>query len=294
MHGVAPSRVPSFEAMGARRLEDDPIQADESWDQQEVPAAVVCALCGDPGCLGCSFESTTRSGIVAIVPWERPGGGPALARLWATARATTKDAESFFGALPDGSVASAFAFALLAELLATMSWALVWGPVFVVIFPAWCKSVVLDPHARGIALRVIVAALPAFALMLVAAHAAHGVSLHRGARKAGATSSRRKALRFGLYATGWDLVVGPLGACVIAHKEGLVAASEVVQLASGLPTRSAKAFLRGVCGLDLPRTKQALTSSYVAAVVATLVAAVVVVGVLVAAVLLFPPHLLSS
>ena len=277
--------------MGARRLDDDTVPADESWDQQEVPAAVVCALCGDPGCSGCSFESTTRSGIVAIVPWERPGGGPALTRLWATARATTKDAESFFGALPDGPVAPAVGFALLAELLAATSWALVWGPVLVAVFPLWCKHLVVDPHARGIAIRVVVAALPAFALMLVLAHAAHGVSLHYGARRVGASSSRRRALRFGLYATGWDLVVGPLGACVLALKEGLVAASEVASLASGLPTRSAKAFLRGVCGLDTPRTQRALTSSYVAAVVATLIAAFVVVGVLIAALLLFPPHL---
>jgi len=279
--------------MGARRLEDEPVQTDELWDQQEVPAAVVCALCGDPGCSGCSFESTTRSGIVAIVPWERPGGGPALARLWATARATTKDAESFFGALPDGPLAPAVGFALLAELLAAISWGLVWGPVLIAVAPGWCRHLAVDPHARGIAIRAIVAALPGFALMLVAAHAAHGVSLHHGARKAGAASSRRKALRFGLYATGWDLVVGPLGACVIAAKEGLVAASEIVHLASGLPTRSAKAFLRGVCGLDASRTKQALMTSYVAAVVATLIAAFVIVGVLVTAVLLFPPHLLA-
>jgi GNAT superfamily N-acetyltransferase len=278
--------------MGARQLKDELRQSEEAWDQQEVPAAVVCALCGDPGCAGCSFESTTRSGIVAIVPWERPGGAP-LARLWATARATTKDAESFFGALPDGPIAPAFGFAVLAELLATLSWGLVWGPVLVAAFPGWCRHLAVDPHARGIALRVLVAALPTFALMLVGAHAAHGVSLHHGARKAGATSSRRRALRFGLYATGWDLVVGPLGACIIATKEGLVAASELLQLASGLPTRSAKAFLRGVCGLDVPRTKEALTTSYIAAVVATLVAAFVVVGVLVVAVLLFPPHLLS-
>jgi hypothetical protein len=280
--------------MGARQLDDDDARAraEESWDQVDVPAAVVCALCGDPGCPGCAFEATTRSGIVAIIPWERPGGS-LLGRLWATARSSTKDAEAFFGALPDGPVAPALGFALLTELLAAISWGLVWGPVLVAIFPGWCRHVALDPHARAIALRVIVAALPVFALLLVGAHAAHGVSLDRGARKTGAPSSRRRALRFGLYATGWDLVVGPLGACVLAFREGLVAASEVAQLASGLPTRSAKAFLRGTYGLDVARTKVALTSSYVAAVVATLVAAVVVVGALVAALLLYPPHLLS-
>jgi hypothetical protein len=280
--------------MGARQLDEDDARAraEESWDQLDVPAAVVCALCGDPGCPGCAFESTTRSGIVAIIPWERPGSS-LFGRLWNTARATTKDAESFFGALPDGPVAPALGFALLTELLAAVSWGFVWGPVLVALFPQWCKQVAFDPHARSIALRVIVAALPVLAILLVGAHAAHGVALDRGARKTGAPSSRRRALRFGLYATGWDLVVGPLGACVLAVREGILAAGEVAHLASGLPTRSAKAFLRGAYGLDAARSRVALYSSYVAAVVATLVAAVVIVGVLVIAVIFFPPHLLS-
>jgi len=276
--------------MGARRLEEERSHVEESWDQLEVPAAVVCALCGDPGCSGCAFESTTHSGIVAIVPWERPGG-PVLGRLWATARATTKGAESFFGSLPDGPVAPALGFAVLTELLATTSWSLVWGPLLVAAFPVWCKHVLLDPHARSLAFRVLFAALPCFALMLVGAHAMHGVSLHSGVRKVGAPSSRRRALRFGLYATGWDLIIGPLGACVLAYKEGLAAAGEVLHLGAGLPTRSAKAFLRGVCGLDLARAKVALRSSYVAAVIATLIAAFIILGVLVVGALVLPNRL---
>ena len=231
-------------------------------------------------------------GIIVIVPWERPGG-TVLGRMWTTARATTKDADSFFGALPDGPVASALGFAVLTELLATTSWSCVWGAALIAVFPGWCRHIALDAHSRGLALRVLVAAVPAFALMLVGAHAVHGVSLDRGARKAGAPSSRRRALRFGLYATGWDIVIGPLGACVLAFKEGAMAASEVAQLGAGLPTRSATAFLKGVYGLDAARTKVAIGSSHVAAVIATLIAAFVVVGLLVAAVLLFPPRLFS-
>jgi hypothetical protein len=268
-------------------LQDDRGRADDGLDQLDVPAAVVCAICGDPGCPGCGFESTTRSGIVAIVPWERPGG-TLLSRLWTTARATTKDPESFFGALPDGPVSSALGFAVLTELLAATSWSVVCGGAFVAFFPAWCKHVALDPHARGLALRVVVAALPGFAALLVLAHAAHGVSLDRGARKTGAVPARRRALRFGLYATGWDLVIGPLGALVLTVKEGLGSASELLKLGAGLPTRSAKAFLKGVYGLDAGRSKLALASSYVAAVVATVLAAVVVVGVIVVALLVFP------
>jgi hypothetical protein len=280
--------------MAAERRREEPLGralprlADDAWDQVDVPAAVVCALCGDPDCGGCTHEAS-RSGILAIIPWERPGS-PLFARLWATARLTTRDADAFFGAFPDGPVAPALAFAMIAELFAAASWALIWGPFAVAVAPGWCRHVLLDPYARGIALRISVVALPALAFLLVGAHAAHGVSLDHGARKVGAPSARRKALRFGLYATGWDLVVGPLGACILAAKEGLASASEITQFASGLPTRSGLAFLRGVYGLDPIKAKKALGSSYVAAVIATLLAAFIIVGVLVVAAITYPHH----
>ncbi len=278
--------------MGAKRLHEEPLRGEESWDSLDVPAAVVCALCGDPGCPGCALEPTTRSGIVAIVPWERPGAGGVLLRMWNTARATTKDPESFFGSLPDGPVTSALAFAIVTEMVAAVSWSLVGGLLAVCVFPTWAKHLALDPVARGIALRVGVAALPAFAFMLVAAHAAHGASLEHGAARAGSTvSAGRRALRFGLYATGWDLVIGPLGAAVLAYREGLSSAAEVARLGVGLPTKSATAFLKKVHGLDAAKLKIAIRSSYLVAVVATLAAALVVVTTLVVAALMYPPHL---
>ena len=76
--------------MAAERRRPDLREAprpDEAWDQLDVPAAVVCAVCGDVDCIGCERE-LSRSGIVAMVAWERPGA-PMLARMWATARAAT-------------------------------------------------------------------------------------------------------------------------------------------------------------------------------------------------------------
>ena len=60
---------------------------DPGLDFVEVPAAVVCASCGKPDCAGCLdvAETTNASGVVAIIPWERPGLGW-LTRLGATAR----------------------------------------------------------------------------------------------------------------------------------------------------------------------------------------------------------------
>ena len=59
----------------------------EELVEADVPATVVCAHCGDADCPGCLNE-ITRSGVVAVVPWERPGTS-SWTRLWATARATT-------------------------------------------------------------------------------------------------------------------------------------------------------------------------------------------------------------
>src|SRR5580700_2865375 len=87
-------------------------------DSVDVPAAVVCAVCGDAACSGCERE-LSRSGIVAMVAWERPGA-PALARLWATARATTMSGEAFFDLLPDGPIVPALRFAVFVELMAAL------------------------------------------------------------------------------------------------------------------------------------------------------------------------------
>src|ERR1700722_14578257 len=65
----------------------------------DVPAAVVCAHCGDADCAGCRNEQT-RSGVVAIVAWERPGA-PALARPGGT-RPPALGGALFGGGRPGG------------------------------------------------------------------------------------------------------------------------------------------------------------------------------------------------
>jgi hypothetical protein len=263
---------------------------EDAWDQLDVPATVVCAICGDPSCASCALDPITQSGIVNVIPWERPGG-TAAGRLWATARGTTTDVESFFGALPDGPVGPALSFALITEILAASAWAVLAGLAASAVFPAWAHEVVRDPRAVGTAARAVCGGVPALALLLVAGHVAHGVSLDRGARKTGARSARRRALRFGLYATGWDLVIGPLGALVLLLKEGPRAAMIVTKFGAGLPTRSAQAFLARVYGLDGARARVALRESYVAAAVATLVATLLIFAGVVVAVIALPSGL---
>lgn len=246
-------------------------------DSIEVPATVVCAFCGDAECPGCENERS-RSGIVALIAWERPGA-PLFSSLWTTARATTLTGESFFELLPDGPVGPALRFAIVTEMIAACGFLLSALPVVAAIAPSWLQHVVFDSVARDRALRIVAAALPGLAALLVLAHAAHGLALDRGARKVGARGSRAKALRFGLYATGWDLVIGPIGAAILAVREGFGATAGLVQLGVGLPGRCARALLRGTYRIDGKRADQANGSATVAAVIATLVGAILVLGV---------------
>ena len=257
-----------------------------SSDLLDVPAAVVCAFCGDADCSGCRdhLEDLSRSGIVSVIAWERPGV-PTFTRLWSTARSTTRDAEAFFELMPDGPLTPALRFAALCELVAASAVFVSFVAVAAVIAPEWLRHVALDPRARSVALRVIVLGLPAFAGMLVVAHAAHGLSINLGATRNGARNARSRALRFGLYACGWDLVMGPLGAVVVAAKEGIRSSAALAGSFSGLPTRATQAFLRGCYRLDGDRARSALGTSYVGATIATLIFAVLVLVALTALVL---------
>jgi hypothetical protein len=258
------------EPLSTRKDVDDLIDA-------EVPAAVVCAQCGDADCPGCLHENT-RSGVISIVAWERPGA-PLLGRLWATARATTFDAERFFETLPDGPLGPALRFAILSEILASSAMAVALLLPIGLLAPAWARDVLL--HQRLTALRLTSAIVAILAALLVVAHAAHGWALDRGARRSGARPATMRALRFGLYAAGWDLVVGPLGAVVVAVKEGVGAALSIAALGVGLPGRSARAFLRGCYRLEGKATDPAMRASWVAAAAATAVGAVIVIAALV-------------
>jgi hypothetical protein len=255
--------------------------SDELLDM-DVPAAVVCARCGQAECPGCLFEQTL-SGVMAIVPWERPGAG-LMSRLWATARATVRDPERFFESLPDGPLAPALRFALLSELIAVSAMALA-GLVPLALFaPGWVEHWASEAGAS--VARLTVVGIPMLAGLLVAAHVVHGWALDRGARRSGVRGATRRALRFGLYAAGWDLVIGPLGAVILALREGASAALSLSTASMGLPTRSAHAFLRGCYGLSGDAARPAMRAGYVAAILVTLVGAAFVVAVTVSALLL--------
>lgn len=244
----------------------------------DVPAAVVCARCGDADCSGCA-DDLGRSGIVSVVAWERLFI-PMPARLWSTAMSATRDAEKFFEHLPDGPVLPALGFAAICELLAVSAVFLPLVALAAVVMPDWTREVALDASSRSFALRLILGGLPAFAGLVVLAHLAHALSIDSGATRNGARSARSRALRFGLYACGWDFIMSPLGALVLAIKEGPRAMMKLVRERVGLPTQATLAFLRGAYRIDEARARRALVVSWVGASIAVLA----VVGVVIAAV----------
>ena len=274
---------------GARANDNDERLLEESLEERldrealttdlvDVPAAVVCLVCGEVDCAGCEDRDLSKSGIVAIVAWERPGL-PALMRLWSTARSTTRDADTFFELLPDGPVLPALRFAAVSELLAVGSMLLAFLPVAALLAPDWLRHVALDPHARGIALRVLFLGVPGFAAFLVFLHTVHALAIDLGAARSGSKRSRSRALRFGLYACGWDLVMGPLGAVVVSFKEGLGAGLGVLGLAS-VPGRSTRAFLRGCYRLEGEHAKKALATATTGVVIATTLGLIAVLAAL--------------
>jgi hypothetical protein len=136
---------------------------------------------------------------------------------------------------------------------------------------------------RDVGTRLALTGVPGLALLLVGAHASHGLALDVGARKVGARGARSHALRFGLYAAGWDLVLGPVGAVVLAAKEGAAGLQALAGVAVGLPGRCARAFLQGAYRLPRTRIEEANATGTNVAIAATILGAVAVLSAAVAA-----------
>ncbi|HEX3850391.1 MAG TPA: hypothetical protein VHW01_05455, partial [Polyangiaceae bacterium] len=212
------------------------------------PATVVCAVCGNPDCVGCGFdEPTNASGVVAIIPWERRGVG-FFRRLWQTSTLATVHARTFFGSLPDGDVSPALAFALVCEAVAVSGLGLCAGLLALLFLPALPGLMLDDPTLRHTVVRGVLSGVLVLMFAMVSVHAAHGVALDVAARRFGGRSSGR-GLRFGLYACGWDLVTLPFGLLTTALLDGMTAARRAAPLGLTAPLSAAQAYLIGLHGL---------------------------------------------
>lgn len=236
-------------------------------DLEDVPAAVVCARCGTSDCAGC--EEDLLSGVVQVIPWERETGS-VFGRLWTTARLATFEPETFLGKLPDGPTLTALRFAVMAETFAVGAVMLCGLGVLAIAWPHAARVLLLDATYR----RWGLGTFPAVVALLVFAHCIYGVLLDIGARASGAKGSRARGLRFGLYTAGWDIVHGPIGALVLAIREGARGALRSITVGAGLPTRASIAFLENSYGLEGARLSRARRVATLALVVLMLVMAI--------------------
>ena len=270
---TATSAARSSDGTPSSSLENDraPLPPASERELMDVPAAVVCAMCGEAECIGCEHEAT-GSGVVAIVAWERQRDS-LMDRLWLTSRAATRDAEAFFALLPDGPIAQALGFAVLAESLAVLSFAVTFALLLCAIAWPLVHDLMSDQKVALLVGRGALLGLPAIVLVLVIAHVVHGLFIDVGARRAGAKGARRRAVRYGLYATGWDLVLAPAGIVIAIARDGIRSVPKLVSLMHGLPTRSSAAFLRGTYRIDGPAQRTPLMIATLGAIVATFLGA---------------------
>jgi len=230
------------------QVDDRARRDDSAFDLFDVPAAVVCAACGNPDCSGCLFEEPTNaSGVVAIIPWERPGVG-FFTRLWQTSKLATIQSRAFFGTLPDGDLSQALAFALICEAFAVGGLSIAGAAIAIVLLPDLPHLLFTDPTLRANVTRGVVSGILLLVLAMVTLHAAHGAALDFAAKRHGARK-RGRGVRFGLYACGWDLVTLPFGLLTLALLEGFNAARQAAPLGLTAPLQSSEAYLIGVRGI---------------------------------------------
>lgn len=252
---------------------DTDVELDEgTLELSEVPATVVCATCGLPECDCETARPSSFSGVLAIVPWERPGSSLS-SRLWATAKLCTLSPQAFFAALPPGGVTAPLGFALLAELLAAAGLCVTIGAAAVAVVPGLGAELSTNAALRQALGRALGFGVPGLVAVMVALHAGHGVALDRAARQEGSRRGGR-GLRFGLYGCGWDLVTLPLGLLLLTFTDGPVSALRHSARGLTAPGAAASAYLEHVHGLE-PAAVQRASRRAVRLVFAPLLALVV-------------------
>ncbi|HMI83668.1 MAG TPA: hypothetical protein VK550_06205 [Polyangiaceae bacterium] len=221
---------------------------EETVDSVDVPAAVICAWCGRGDCAGCARERASASGVTAIVPWERPlSAWPG--RFFATVQATTRGAEGFFRSLPDGPISPALSFAVIAEIFAVSSTALVVAPLVVLGIPWLLLRFLSDVSTRSAVFLATLVGIVGFTLLLVGAHALHGWVLAPAV-------SRTRGLRLGFYACGWDFGSSPAGFVAATYSEGVVAGFSILGSSVTAPSRSIDAALLGLFRLEPDKARR--------------------------------------
>lgn len=227
----------------------------ESPEEGDVPPMVSCAVCRRPDCAGCEVTATRPLSLVGLA-WE---GSSAhwMRRLWFTALASSTEPQKTFGELPEGRVAPALAFALLAESLAVGSL----GSALVLAALAVAPEFSLRVLATPMFLLVALSSLCALSLLMVALHVLWGLCVEFGAQSTGGNARFGQGMRFGLYACGWDLLTSPAGVVEGLLSRGFFAAWRPIVQAARVPRTALRAYVEDCRHLDASAQRRGLQLS---------------------------------
>lgn len=213
----------------------------DDWD---VPPMVTCAVCRRQDCAGCEAQVPLPLSATALA-WESKSGHW-MRRLWLTALASSTEPGRTFGELPDGRVAPALGFALLAETLAIGSL----GSLLLLSGLALAPELSLRVLSTPGFLAAAGALLIGLSLLMVLLHLLWGLCLELGAGSTGGTAHFRHGMRFGLYACGWDLLTSPAGVVEGLWSRGVVNAWSPIAEAIRVPRTALRAYVEDCRHLD--------------------------------------------
>lgn len=212
----------------------------------EIPPLVSCARCGQPDCDGDCTPTSEAGGSDTRLPWEVSGRRGSSALL-STARLVTLEPERACVSVGAGPLLPALSFAVIAELLAAGSLALLTSVVVMLILPEWSRAELITP--RGMVVVAVCAAM--FALLLIVLHVVFGVALERCLTRLQYPRQMRRTLRLSLYSCGWDLWSSPIGWGAAWGSGGFSHMVSLLRQAQIAPRRSINHYLergRGVIG----------------------------------------------
>lgn len=212
-----------------------------------------CVRCGLEACAGCDGPD---SGDLAPLPWE---DSPRhwLRRLWQTALSSSVEPQRTFGELPQGTVGSALAFAVLAETFALGSLGGLAAITLRLVAPRLAQQLLGTPAAVA----ALAALLVGSVVLMVCLHTLWGVCLELGASRGTHAGSWRQGSRFGLYACGWDLVTSPFGLACALISRGPLQGWAALAAAARAPRLAQRAYLETCRGYGGAARQQALRLS---------------------------------
>lgn len=237
---------------------DDPIP------ETDIPPTVWCAHCGQSHCEGCappvssSRQDPASRGEHPGFLWERADtSGSAYWLRFSRSALQTIQPERFAwgGASP---VLRMLQFAIVAESLAILSFALPVLAVLAALFPSLAWAVAHSAEMAGLGLALLFVAV----VGVLALHVLWGLALELGAWLSGAKLDLGRGQRFALYACGWDVLSSPAGFLLVAGLLDVGAARGALNAGFKAPREALRAYL-GSRGIDAEKQGKAVAVSFV-------------------------------